>query len=89
MKLATLRAGGRDGTLVVVTRDGSRYATATAIAPTLQAALDDWSRAEPRLRALAAELEAGQAPSQPLDVHALHAPLPRAYEWVDGSAFLN
>ncbi|HEX6835821.1 MAG TPA: fumarylacetoacetate hydrolase family protein [Polyangia bacterium] len=89
MKLATLRAGGRDGTLVVVTRDGGRYATATAIAPTLQAALDDWARSEPALRALAAELEAGRAPSQPLDVRALHAPLPRAYEWVDGSAFLN
>ncbi|MGZ3404999.1 MAG: fumarylacetoacetate hydrolase family protein [Polyangia bacterium] len=89
MKLATLRAGGRDGTLVVVTRDGARYATAKEIAPTLQAALDDWTRAEPRLRALAAELEAGRAPSQPLDVQALHAPLPRAYEWVDGSAFLN
>jgi fumarylacetoacetate (FAA) hydrolase len=89
MKLATLRAGGRDGTLVVVTRDGARYATATAIAPTLQAALDDWAAVEPRLRALDAQLQAGQAPSQPLDVAALHAPLPRAYEWVDGSAFLN
>jgi fumarylacetoacetate (FAA) hydrolase len=89
MKLATLRAGGRDGTLVVVARDGSRYAAATAAAPTLQAALDDWAHAEPKLRALAAELERGQAASQPLDVRALHAPLPRAYEWVDGSAFLN
>ena len=89
MKLATLRSGGRDGTLVVVTRDGSRYATAAAIAPTLQAALDDWARAEPALRALADELERGRAASQPLDVRALHAPLPRAYEWVDGSAFLN
>jgi fumarylacetoacetate (FAA) hydrolase len=89
MKLATLRAGGRDGTLVVVTRDGSRFAAATGIAPTLQAALDEWERCEPRLRALAEALERGQAPSQPLDLHALHAPLPRAYEWVDGSAFLN
>ena len=89
MKLATLRAGGRDGTLVVVNRDGSRYAPAGAVAPTLQAALDDWTRAEPGLRALAGALERGQAPSQPLDVRALHAPLPRAYEWVDGSAFLN
>jgi fumarylacetoacetate (FAA) hydrolase len=89
MKVATLRAGGRDGTLVVVTRDGSRYAPATAIAATLQAALDDWAHAEPKLRALAAELEVGRAPALPLDVRALHAPLPRAYEWVDGSAFLN
>jgi fumarylacetoacetate (FAA) hydrolase len=89
MKLGTLRAGGRDGTLVVVTRDGSRCAPATGIAPTLQAALDDWARAEPRLRALSEALARGEAPAQPLDVRALHAPLPRAYEWVDGSAFLN
>jgi fumarylacetoacetate (FAA) hydrolase len=89
MKLATLRAGGRDGTLVVVSRDGARFAMAGAIAPTLQAALDDWTRAEPELRAIAAELERNQKGGQPLDVRALHAPLPRAYEWVDGSAFLN
>ncbi|HXU69975.1 MAG TPA: fumarylacetoacetate hydrolase family protein [Polyangia bacterium] len=89
MKLATLRAGGRDGTLIVVSKDGARYAAAGAIAPTLQAALDEWPRAEPELRALADKLERGQAHAQPLDVRALHAPLPRAYEWVDGSAFLN
>src|SRR5438445_13730011 len=89
MKLATFRAGGRDGTLVVVTRDGARYAAATGIAPTLQAALDEWPRCEPLLRELAARLERNQAPSQPLEVPQLHAPLPRAYEWVDGSAFLN
>jgi fumarylacetoacetate (FAA) hydrolase len=89
MKLATLRSGGRDGTLVVVTRDGSRYAPAVGVAPTLQAALDEWTRAEPALRALAERLERGDVAGQPLDVRALHAPLPRAYEWVDGSAFLN
>ena len=89
MKLATLRAGGRDGTLVVVARDGSRYAVAHGIAPTLQAALDDWGRVEPKLRALADTVERGEIATQPLDVSALHAPLPRAYEWVDGSAFLN
>src|SRR5690242_4339258 len=89
MKLATLRAGGRDGTLIVVARDGSRFATAREIAPTLQAALDDWARAEPKLRALAADIDAGRVATQPLDTRLLHAPLPRAYEWVDGSAFLN
>ena len=90
MKLASLRAGGRDGTLVVVSTDGARFVEAGAIAPTLQAALDDWARAEPQLRALAGALDRGAASSaQPLDVRALHAPLPRAYEWVDGSAFLN
>src|SRR5262249_43933430 len=89
MKLATLRAGGRDGTLIVVSKDGARYATASASGPTLQAALDEWPRAEPELRALADKLERGQGHAQPLDVRTLHAPLPRAYEWVDGSAFLN
>jgi len=89
MKLATLRRGGRDGTLVVVSRDGARYEVASAVAPTLQAALDEWVRVEPKLRALADALEHEPDSGQALDVRALHAPLPRAYEWVDGSAFLN
>jgi fumarylacetoacetate (FAA) hydrolase len=89
MKLATLRDGGRDGTLIVVTRDGSRYTPATGIAPTLQAALDDWEHVEPRLRQLADRLSGEPMGGQPLDPTKLHAPLPRAYEWVDGSAFLN
>ena len=89
MKLATLRRGGRDGTLVVVSRDGARYEVASAVAPTLQAALDEWARVEPKLRALADALEHEPDSGQALDVRALHAPLPRAYEWVDGSAFLN
>ncbi|MBX3250190.1 MAG: fumarylacetoacetate hydrolase family protein [Myxococcales bacterium] len=89
MRLATLRAGGRDGTLVVVSADGARYAVADGVAATLQAALDDWERAEPGLRALAAKLDAGEVEGRPLDPKALHAPLPRAYEWVDGSAYIN
>lgn len=89
MKLATLNDGTRDGRLIVVKRDNSAYALATDVARTLQAALDTWDETEPRLRALAGELEAGRARSQPVDVHALLAPLPRAYEWVDGSAYLN
>jgi fumarylacetoacetate (FAA) hydrolase len=89
MKLATLRAGGRDGTLIVVARDHARFARATKIAPTLQAALDDWARAAPALAELAAALDGGALAGEPLDWRALHSPLPRAYEWVDGSAFLN
>jgi len=89
MKLATLRAGGRDGTLVVVRRDGAVFARASQIAPTLQAALDDWEHAAPALSALAARLEAGQVAGEALRVGDLHSPLPRAYEWIDGSAFLN
>ncbi|MEI7037909.1 fumarylacetoacetate hydrolase family protein [Fulvimonas yonginensis] len=89
MKLGSLKEGGRDGTLVVVSRDLQRAVKATGIAPTLQAALDDWAHAAPRLNALSDELNAGKAAGAfDLDVGALAAPLPRAYEFVDGSAYL-
>jgi fumarylacetoacetate (FAA) hydrolase len=89
MKLASLKEGGRDGTLIVVSRDLKRAVKAGAIAPTLQAALDDWSNAAPRLNALSDELNAGTAPGAfDLDMAGLAAPLPRAYEFVDGSAYL-
>jgi fumarylacetoacetate (FAA) hydrolase len=89
MKLASLKQGGRDGTLVVVSRDLSHAVKATAVAPTLQAALDDWSNAAPRLNALSEALNAGTAEGAfALDVAQLAAPLPRAYEFVDGSAYL-
>ncbi len=89
MRLATLKDGSRDGRLAVIRRDGAALAPATAVAPTLQAALDDWARCEPRLRALAADLDQGALAGEPVVLDALSAPLPRAYEWVDGSAFLN
>ena len=73
----------------MVGKDGAALAAAGAVAPTLQAALDDWERCEQPLRALAADLDAGRIPGLPLDPARLHAPLPRAYEWVDGSAFLH
>ncbi len=88
MKLASLK-GGRDGKLVVVTRDLSRCASAEAIAPTLQAALDDWADIAPRLRDLAGTLESGELTGQPFDQAACASPLPRAYQWADGSAYLN
>jgi fumarylacetoacetate (FAA) hydrolase len=89
MRLATRRNGTRDGELVVVARSGDSCASARAIAPSLQAALDSWPRAEPSLRALSEELAAGRADAEPLVMAELLAPLPRAYEWVDGSAFLS
>jgi fumarylacetoacetate (FAA) hydrolase len=89
MKLATLRDGTLDGRLIVVNKAGNAWTEASSIAPTLQAALDDWERAEPRLRMLAGELDSGAAPSSPLEPAKLAAPLPRAYEWVDGSAYIN
>jgi fumarylacetoacetate (FAA) hydrolase len=89
MKLGSLKEGGRDGTLIVVSRDLKSAVKASGIAPTLQAALDDWSRAAPRLNALSEDLNAGRAQGAfALDFGALAAPLPRAYEFVDGSAYL-
>ncbi|MBX3725675.1 MAG: fumarylacetoacetate hydrolase family protein [Xanthomonadales bacterium] len=89
MKLASLKEGGRDGTLIVVSRDLARAVRATAIAPTLQAALDEWASAAPRLNALAMALENGGVEGEfALDAARLAAPLPRAYEFVDGSAYL-
>ena len=89
MKLGSLKEGGRDGTLVVVSRDLSRAVRATGIAPTLQRALEDWSNLAPRLNALADALDDGSADGAfDLDMAQLAAPLPRAYEFVDGSAYL-
>ncbi|MCH8478887.1 MAG: fumarylacetoacetate hydrolase family protein [Wenzhouxiangella sp.] len=89
MKLATLKKGGRDGTLIVVSRDLSRAVVAHGIAPTLQAALDDWQQAAPRLNPLFDELNAGTAEDIfDLDLGELAAPLPRCYQFVDGSAYL-
>lgn len=89
MKLGSLKEGGRDGTLIVVSRDLRRAVRATQVAATLQQALDDWQSAAPRLNALYAELQAGEcAAAFDLDPTRLAAPLPRAYEFVDGSAYL-
>ncbi|MEM7768810.1 MAG: 2-keto-4-pentenoate hydratase, partial [Pseudomonadota bacterium] len=89
MKLATLRDGTRDGKLVVVSRDLTRYSAATAIAPTLQAALDDWDKTGPRLAQLFEQLALGSVPSDRFHEHACESPLPRAYQWADGSAYIN
>ncbi len=87
MKLASL-IGGRDGNLVVVSRDLTRCAAVPGIAA-LQAALDDWGTCEPRLRAAFDALEADPASGAPFDEAAAHSPLPRAHHWVDGSAYVN
>ncbi len=90
MKLASLKAGGRDGTLVVVDRILERAVAVPDVAGTLQAAVDDWPRAAPRLETVYARLNQG-AFSRAFDFHSaeLAAPLPRAYQWVDGSAYLH
>jgi fumarylacetoacetate (FAA) hydrolase len=89
MKLATMTDGSRDGRLAVVNRDLQRAAFASSVAPTMQAALDDWARAGPALAALSRELDAGRADYFAFDPARALAPLPRAYHWVDGSAYVN
>jgi fumarylacetoacetate (FAA) hydrolase len=89
MKLATLRNGGRDGRLVVVSGDVTRATDAGAIAATLQDALDDWRRVAPSLEALAAQLEIGAVPDERFHEHDALSPLPRAFQWLDGSAYVN
>ncbi len=89
MKLATLKDGTRDGKLVVVSRDLTRCTDASFLAPTLQAALDDWRRISPHLAAMAESLETNAMPSERFHEHAAHSPLPRAYQWADGSAYVN
>jgi fumarylacetoacetate (FAA) hydrolase len=89
MKLGTLQEGGRDGTLIVVNRDLTRAVKASDIAPTLQRVLEDWSGLAPRLQALSERLNDGDAPGAfALDTAKLAAPLPRAYQWADGSAYV-
>ena len=88
MKLASLKSG-RDGKLVVVSNDLAWCFDASAAAPTLQAALDDWERCEPILKALSASLEVGGVPRDRFHEHDAASPLPRAYQWADGSAYVN
>jgi len=90
MKLATLRDGTRDGQLAVVARDLKTAALADGIAPTLQRALDDWSFIAPQLEQLATELNGGRARhSFEFEPKNCMAPLPRAFQWADGSAYVN
>ena len=88
MKLASLK-GGRDGRLVVVSNDLAWFTEATHIARTLQAALDNWDLAEPELRGLAESLEHNSVPRDRFREHDAASPLPRAYQWADGSAYVN
>jgi fumarylacetoacetate (FAA) hydrolase len=88
MKLGSL-PGGRDGRLVVVSRDLAWCAHALHIAPTLQAALDDWEHVGPQLELLATDLEHGVIPRDRFHERKALAPLPRAFQWADGSAYVN
>ncbi|KUJ82987.1 FAA hydrolase family protein [Microbulbifer flavimaris] len=88
MKLASLNSG-RDGQLVVVSDDLTRMASAADIAPTLQSALDNWDTVSGKLEKLHAQLESGDVQGEAFDQAQCHSPLPRAYHWADGSAYVN
>lgn len=89
MKLATLKSDSRDGRLVVVSKDLAWCADAHQVALTLQAALDDWERCEPELRSLSDELERETIPRERFHEREALSPLPRAFQWADGSAYVN
>lgn len=90
MKLATLKSGGRDGTLIVVNRELTHYTAVPAIARTLQYAIDHWNDISPELIRIYKALNNNQiSDTTPLDTRLLAAPLPRAYQWLDGSAYLS
>jgi fumarylacetoacetate (FAA) hydrolase len=88
MKLASLK-GGRDGRLVVVSDDLAWFATAGHIAMTMQDALDNWDMLAPKLELLATDLNHGVIPKDRFHEREAAAPLPRAYQWADGSAYVN
>lgn len=91
MKLATLKSkASRDGELIVVSRDNQRAVRATTVAPSLRVAIENWSDAAPKLQELYKKLNAGSVPGEfPVSEKDLHSPLPRSFQWVDGSAFLH
>ncbi|GAB5482790.1 MAG: fumarylacetoacetate hydrolase family protein [Parasphingorhabdus sp.] len=89
MKLATLKNDTRDGRLVVVSKDLTRCCEANNITPTLQAALDNWEDCAPKLEALYRDVEHQVVPCERFHENDAHSPLPRAYQWADGSAYIN
>lgn len=90
MKLASLKTGGRDGTLIVVNRALTQAVKVTEIAPSLQVALENWHVAEGELKKVYEELNAGKAKGTfAFNAYEVASPLPRAYQWVDGSAYVN
>jgi fumarylacetoacetate (FAA) hydrolase len=91
MKLGTLKtAGWNDGELVVVSQDNSKYVKVPEIAPSLRLAIENWATAKPKLEAVSKRLNAGEIPAaQKVDENLFHSPLPRAFQWCDGSAFLH
>lgn len=89
MKLGSLKTGGRDGTLVVLSADLTKRTDASDIVPTLRQALESWAEMEPKLRERARQLEAGEVDASDFEPAEMASPLPRAFQWADGSAYLS
>lgn len=89
MKLATLRNGAPDGQLAIISKDLTRYTQASAIALTLQSALDQWDHVLPQLQTLSDRLNAGDIAGKTFDASMAMAPLPRAFQWIDASAYMS
>jgi len=89
MKLGTLKEGGRDGTLVVVAKNLSYFVRAEGIAATMQSALDNWDTVQPALQDLYTKINSGEIKGTPFNASLFAAPLPRAYQFADGSAYMN
>ena len=89
MKLATLSDGSRDGRLVIVSGDLTRFTDVTHVAPNMRAAVDNWADLKRQLEDAAHGLMVGSVPSERFHEHDAMAPLPRASQWADGSAYVN
>ena len=89
MKLGTLKSDSRDGKLVVVSKDNKKWTSAEQIAPNLRTAVEAWSETQPSLEELYKKLNAGQAPAQEVKEEDFLSPLPRTFQWIDGSTFIQ
>ena len=89
MKLGTLKSSHRDGQLCVVSKDNTKLAVASHIAPNLREAVENWPETQPALTSLYQQLNEGKAPSQPLKPDRFLSPLPRTFQWIDGSTFIQ
>ena len=89
MKLGTLKSSSRDGELVVVSKDNKTYTRASKIAPNLRTAVENWSQSQAPLQKLYQQLNSQQAPAEPVKAELFLSPLPRAFQWLDGSTFIQ
>ncbi len=89
MKFGTLKDKSYDGTLVVVSKDNSKFAKVPDIAPSFRAAIEDWANCKDRLSKAYDDLNSGALEGEAMNEELFHSPLPRTFQWADGSAFLH